>query len=494
MLIPPYMTKLLLDQVYPNQDDSLLHVIVIATAALAIFSGLIYEVKDYFVSILNMRLGLGTNFEFYRHLSKMDIAFFSERQIGEIASRARDALTSVGGIIHIANSFITSSLTVLIFPPLLLWIDWKLALLSMMILPVDFAISLGVSRYSASRTRLTAEIDAEVSAKRIEFLGGMSTIQALSVEQDKLTEIEALTMNSARIRMTVVFWQKAAAFLAHSLGALTIMAYTWYGWTSILAGELSLGTYMAFTMYCGYLTGPIKGLLGIIPQLQVLLVHVDRFLEIYDLKPRIYSPTSPLSTARCPAEIVFDSVSFAYDRGPPVLEKIDLRVAAGATIAIVGPSGAGKSSLVQLVPRFYDPTEGSIQIDGTDLRRMDVHRLRGQIGYVQQSAFVFSGSVRENITLGHRNPDQDSVEEAARQACLHDDIQEMEEAYETNVGEGGSRLSEGQKQRIVLARLFLHKSPVIILDEATSAIDLETESHLLGVLRTLGQHSNHDHP
>lgn len=483
MIVPPYMTKLLIDQVYPNQDQSLLYVVVIATALFAIFSDLIAQVKDYFVHFLNMRLSLGTNFEFYRHLSTMDISFYSNRKVGEISARARDALDSVGGMMQIVNTFIMSSITLVIFPPILLFINWKLALLSLAALPFDFLISFAIARYTASRTRRISRINAEVNARKVEFLSGMGTIQALSIEEEMFGRIRDGTLGSAHIRIGMIFWQRAAAFVTHSLRALSVLFYTWYGWTRILSGELSLGTYMAFTMYSGYLTGPIKGLLGLVSRLQVLLVHVDRFTEIYDMQPEIRSPPSPIAEVRFKGAILFQNVSFAYGSGPPVLRNLDLSIEPGTTVGILGASGTGKTSLVQLIPRFYDPTEGEVHIDGHDIRRLELTSLRRQVSYMQQDSFIFSGSILENIAAGSPETDRDGVEAAARKARIHDAIVRLEEGYDTQAGERGSRLSHGQRQRIVLARLLLRRSPIAILDEATSALDLETESRVLHTLR-----------
>ena len=471
MIVPPYMTKLLFDYVYPNRDETLLYVVLLSIALFACFSDLITQVKDYFVSFLNMSLSLGTNFEFYHHVSELDISFFNNRRVGEITSRAKDALESVGGIMQVASSFIMNSITLIIFPPILLYINWKLALLSLAVIPFDLVISYFISKHVAAKTRITSEINAEVNARKFEFLSGMRTIQALGVEQEVFNGIKDATIESTQIRIRMIFWQRVASFTINALRAVSVLFYGWYGWTSILSGNMSLGTYMAFTAYSGYLRGPIRGLLGLVSRIQVLLVHIDRFTEIYDLEPEIKTPPVPIRISQIYGHIFFQNVSFSYDANRPTLRNLNLEVEPGKVIGIVGPSGAGKTTLVQLIPRFYDPIEGAVCIDGYDTRQLDLQELRGQISYMQQEAFIFSGSIFDNIAIGDVDTDAARVEAAARKACIHEVISSLEQGYNTQVGERGSLLSQGQKQRIALARVLIRSSPIVILDEATSSLE-----------------------
>ncbi len=278
-------------------------------------------------------------------------------------------------------------------------------------------------------------------------------------------------------------WQNIASLTLAILHALGVLIYSWYGWTQILVGALTLGSYMAFTSYVGYLSGPMRGLLDLLMEFQVLRVHIDRFLGVYEIVPDILdNPDSELApTSNGP--IAFHNVSFSYDGSVSVLKDVTCEIERGRTTAIVGRSGCGKTTLVQLIPRFYTPQRGVITIDGVDIKAHQLHALRRQIGFVQQEPYLFVGTISENIVLDQLDAEQWRVEEIAELANVHEFVQKLPLGYKTQVGERGTQLSQGQKQRIVLARALFKEPPILILDEATSALDMETEKNVLRGLR-----------
>ena len=249
------------------------------------------------------------------------------------------------------------------------------------------------------------------------------------------------------------------------------LAYGWYGWTQVLQGNLSVGTYMAFSGYVGYLYGPIGNLIGLLPRLEVTLVHSNRFFGIYDLQPEIQDRAALPAMGKVRGHIEFRGVDFAYGQ-VNVLHHIDLEIPACTTMALVGRSGSGKSTLVQLIPRFYDPSEGYIALDGCDIRQFRLGSVRRQVGFAMQGSSLFQGSILDNLTFGGDIPVQD-VEDAARAAHIHDFVAALPEGYRTPIGEQGADLSEGQKQRLALARVLLLDAPILILDEPTAALDTE---------------------
>jgi ABC-type bacteriocin/lantibiotic exporter with double-glycine peptidase domain len=483
MVVPPYLTKIIFDQAYPNQDGTLVYVIVFTIAAFTVGADLVAQLKDYFVSYFNMRLSLGTHFEFYRHISMLGMDFFRRYTVGEIMARAKDALEAVGGAVQVINALFLNAMTLIVFPPILLYISWELALLALLAVPFDALLTYALARYTAGRTRRISEINAEASAMKIEFIAGISAVQALRLEQEMLAKIRRTMVDASKVRLKTVFWQKTVLFSVGALRALGVMAYTWYGWAGVIAGDLSLGTYIAFTAYSGYLIGPIKNLVGVVAKIQVLRVHVDRFLEVYDLEPAVRAPAQPLSGVDLDGDIAFESVSFSYGAGAPMLQNIDLRLERGKTYGIVGASGMGKTSLVQLIPRFYDPTAGRILLAGTDIRRLALDQLRSRVGYMQQDIHMFNGTLAENIAAGCPSIGRAQVEAAAAKADMHAFITQMEHGYDTQVGERGCRLSQGQRQRLALARVLVRRAPIVLLDEATSALDLATEQSVLDAIR-----------
>lgn len=484
-LLPPYFTKILIDNVYHTKDANLLYVVLVSTALISFFSNLISSLNGYFTHNLSMRLSLKTGLGFYHHIGCLNFSFFDNRETGEIISRSRDALSSLGGVMGIIRTTFMSVGTLLVFPPILFYMNWKLALLSMAVLPFDAVISWFMSKYTAKKTREIAEINAEVSAKRIEFISGIKTIQALNMEDYMFSRIKNLTLSAARIRLNMYGWQGASGFLVNVLHVGGVLLYGWYGWTQILSGDMSLGSYLAFTAYVGYLSGPMKGLLDLQMDFRRVFVHIDRFLEVYHIVPAIKEDPELPEGPPLEGHIEFRNVSFSYGESQPVISDVTVEIERGKTTAIVGKSGNGKTTFVQLIPRFYDPQAGAITIDGYDIKQMRLSALREQIGLVQQDPFLFYGSVFENISVGNNRVETWQVEEAARLAHAHDFIQEFSEGYNTQVGERGAQLSQGQKQRIVIARAILRNTPILILDEATSALDMESETKILQALQEI---------
>ena len=480
-LIPPYLTKILIDNVYPNQDEHLLYIILILTVLISIFSGFISFINGYFVHNLNMRLALKTGLEFYRHIGTLNFSFFDQRKVGEIISRESDALSSISGVLVIINTAFQSLFTLIIFPPVLIYINWKLALLSIAVLPIDAIMSWYMSKFSANRTRILAEKSAEVSAKRIEYLSGIRTIQALSIEDFIFGRIKNLTVENAGIRLNTYAWQGAASFFLSSAHAVGAFIYSIYGWIQILSGHLTLGSYLAFTAYVGYLSAPMQGMMSLLINYREVLVHIQRFTDIYDLRPDIYNDPKLEPLIITKGSIVFNQVSFAY-KDELVLKNISLAFQAGCITAVVGKSGNGKTTLVQLIPRLYDPQAGTITIDNQKIEQVSLSSLRKQIGFVQQDPFLFYGTIKENIAIGHTQYAMWRIEEAAKIADAHEFIQALPEGYDTQVGERGVQLSQGQKQRVVLARAVLLNTPILILDEATSALDTESERKIYNAL------------
>ena len=464
-----------------------MHLVLILTLVASIFSGTVSTLTGYFVSNLNMRLSLGTGFKFYQHIGGLDFSFFDKRETGEIMSRSQDAQSSVGGMVGFINTAFMSITTLIIFPPILVYMNWRLALLSLIVLPFDSIISWFIARYTAKKTQETAELDADAAAKRLGFIGGIRTIQSLNIEDFMFSRFKNITLNSAHQKLRMYAWQNTAGLTLAILHGFGVLIYSWYGWTQILTGGLTLGSYMAFTSYVGYLSGPMKGLLNLLMDFQVLRVHIDRFLGIYEIVPDIRDKPGAEVTTPSNGPIIFHNVSFSYDGSVPVLKNVTCEIEGGQTTAIVGRSGCGKTTLVQLIPRFYVPQIGKITIDNRDIRTHALSDLRRQIGFVQQEPFLFVGSIFENIVLDQVNAEQWRVEEIAELANVHEFVQKLPLGYKTEVGERGTQLSQGQKQRIVLARALFRETPILVLDEATSALDMEAERKVLQGLKEARQ-------
>ncbi len=477
----PYLTKVLIDDVYPHQDFGLLYCLLMLGAAVSLVLG----VTNTATGLFQQRIGIGLSFDFqsrlYRHLQSLDFRFYDESETGEIMARFQDMQSSVSGTVALISGLIINLLQLAVFPAVLIYINWRLALISIAVLPFDSLLIAISGRYQRRYARHIAEGSAELSAKTIESLAGMRTVQALSLEESFYLNLRARFASVARLRVRITCIGSAIGFAGVVIKAAGTAAYGWYGWTQVLHGHLSLGTLMAFSAYVGYLYGPLQALIGLWPRLQVTLVHADRFFEIYERLPAIRNDRSLPALGRIEGHVCFHDVSFSYGT-ERVLDRVNLTIPAGATVALVGRSGAGKSTLVKLIPRFYDPDAGVVSIDGADIRAQQLHSVRRQIGFAMQGTQLFQGTIRDNLLFG-RDVTEASMVEATRVACIHDQICALPDRYDTLVGEGGAGLSDGQQQRLALARVFLFDHPILILDEPTSALDVESQARILQALQ-----------
>lgn len=482
----PYITKLLIDDVYPHNDFSLLSFILILGAVISTALGLTNFLGGYFGQCVGIHMSLDFQSRFYRHIQSLDFSFFDNRETGEIMARFGDMESSINSMIRVLNALIMNCLQLAIFPAILFYINYKLALISLAVLPFDTLLACVTRKHLRRLSQRLAERSAELSAKTYESLSGIRTVQALGLEAAFYQRLRGLFTKIAELQVKASIFQGGSGFLASLFRIGGSLAYGWYGWTQVLEGNLSLGSYMAFSGYVGYLYGPIESLIGLIPQIEVTLVHTSRFFEIYDLRPAIQDRPDMPSLTHVRGEIRFHNVSFSYSGHPRVLQNINLEIPAHATVALVGKSGSGKSTLAKLVPRFYDPDEGYATIDGADIRGFRLKSLRQRVGFALQGGALFQGSILENLTFGQDIPLRD-VEGAARAAYIHDFVASLPEGYHTQVGEGGAQLSEGQKQRIALARVLLLDTPILILDEPTAALDMESEFYIQEALKTVRQ-------
>ncbi len=481
----PYITKLLIDEVYPRQDVPLLHFVLLAGAAISLSLALIQALAGHF----GQRVGVIISYDFqarlYQHLQGMDFGFFDGRDTGAVLARFDDLQTSLAQVIGLINALVLNLLQLLVFPALLFWMSWRLALISLAVLPFDTALAAFSRRYFGRISRAIAEGGARLSAGAYESLAGIRTIQALGAEACFTGRLRALFMDVAGLQVRASAMENATGFAGTALRAGGSLAYSYYGWMQVLQGDLTMGTFMAFSGYVAYLYGPLQHLIGLIPQVEVTLVHARRFLEFYDRQPAIRDEPGALVLQQTSGAVELRDVWFAYGE-TPVLRGVNLSIEPGSTVALIGRSGAGKSTLVKLIPRFYDPERGSVLLDGTDVRRYQVASLRRHIGFALQGSCLFHASIRDNLSLGRPVSWRD-LEDAARAACIHDVILALPEGYDTMVGEGGSGLSEGQKQRLALARVLLLDTSVLILDEPTAALDTESEAAVRQALETVRQ-------
>jgi len=417
--------------------------------------------------------------QFYAHLQRLDLSFFDSQQTGQLMSRATVDLQSIRFFLGYGLIFITQNLlTITLAAAVMIVVNPLLALVAL--IPAPFVI-VAATRYSQISRPAQQEVQqriAELTAEAEENVSGIRIVKAFAREEHQLHRFQRVV---ARVFDQSIYTTRVQAFFSPLIGFLPqigIALVLLVGGREVIDGSLSLGAFVAFYTYVAMLAGPMRSLGMALGMAQRAVASGNRMFEILDREPAIQSP--PGATALPPGDgsIELRGVTLRYGDAAPALSEVDLDVEAGRTVALVGPSGAGKTSLVGLVARLYDPVEGTVLVDGADVRDVDVESLRSQIAFVADDSFLFTASVAENIAYAHQDSSLEQIEAAARRAQADAFIRALPEGYETRVGERGLTLSGGQRQRVAIARALLADPRILILDDATSSVDATTEAEI----------------
>jgi ATP-binding cassette subfamily B protein len=430
---------------------------------------------------------------FYAHLQRLDLGFFDGQQTGQLMSRATVDLQAIRFFLGYGLIFITQSLlTIVLASVVMIAINPLLALIALA--PAPFVIYTA-SRYNRVSRPALQEVQqriAELTAEAEENVSGIRIVKAFAREEYQLHRFQRAV---SRVFDQSIYSTKLQAFFSPLIGLLPqfgIALVLLVGGRQVINGTLSLGSFSAFYLYVGMLAGPMRMLGVTMGMAQRAIASGNRMFEIIDREPAIQSPPGAPDLPAGGGEVELRGVTLRYAGGKPMdaadldhtqvgtksaaaLEGIDLHVEAGKTVALVGPSGAGKTSLVGLIARLYDPSEGSVLVDGADIREIDVDSLRSEIAFVADDSFLFTASVAENIAYARQDASLEEIEAAARRAQADEFIRELPDGYETRVGERGLTLSGGQRQRVAIARALLADPRILILDDATSSVDATTE-------------------
>jgi ATP-binding cassette subfamily B protein/subfamily B ATP-binding cassette protein MsbA len=486
-LVPPWLVKLVIDDVIGKNQISLLPSLIAGLLLAHAGKNLAASLRIRFNNTLEQQVIYDLRSQVYAALQHLSISYFENRSTGEIMSRINNDVEHVEKIfIDGLESLLMSSLTLIGISIILFSLNWKLAALSLLPIPVlVYSASYFTGRVHRFY-RAVREATAELNAYAQDALSGIREIIGFnreSYEQERFNQrSKAYADSNLRVMKLWSMYSPSMIFVG-SLGSVIIL---WYGTNEVLNGNLTVGELVAFLGYLALFYVPINQIHSVNHMLQHALAAGDRVFEILDAKPEVVDlPGLPLPVNKVAGEIIAREVRFHYRIDIPVLKGIDFEVKAGERIALVGPSGAGKSTLIKLLMRFYDVTGGAVLLDGKDLREYPLPYLREQIGLVQQEPFLFNGTVKENIAYGNLSAAQAEIEEVARTARAHEFITELPEKYDTWIGERGVKLSVGQKQRLSIARVLLKDPPIIIFDEATSNIDTETEVKIREALEEL---------
>jgi ATP-binding cassette subfamily B protein len=488
-LAPAPLAKVAIDQGIQRHDMSALYAVVGVFLLSAVVYGIATYAQTYLVGWVGQRALQDLRLKLFAHLQSLSIGFYSRNIAGVVISRMTNDVEALDQLVEDGlATLIQSSLTLLGVVVILIVLDFHLALLTFLSLPLLFAGALAFRIASAGAYRLTREKIASITGYLGETLSGIRVVRAFGQERQHVERFKALNEENRKANLTTVYLNAAYFPAVELLSALVTVEILLIGGFEAINGHASTGVVFAFIAALNNFFNPIQQLSQLYTTYQSGMAALDKIFGLLDERPEIVDAPDAPALPQISGQITFDDVSFRYgsdDDGAWALRDVDLVIEPGQTVALVGETGAGKSTFAKLVARFYDPTSGRVLVDGHDLRSVTAHSLRSQMGMVPQEGFLFSGTVRENISFGRPGASEEDVRDAARAVGADDFIMGLPHGYDTQVGERGIQLSAGQRQLVAFARALVADPRILVLDEATANVDVHTEGLIEQGLRRL---------
>ena len=486
-LAMPLAIRRMIDVGFSSSNAGFVNRTFMALIVLAGILALASSGRYYLVTTLGERIVADLRRDVFAHLMRLSAAFFDAARSGDIVSRLTADTTQIKAAVGASASVALRNLVLFLGATVMMVVTSpRLSGLILIVIPVIVLPLVVFGRRVRRNSRFAQDRLADASAFASEALGGVRTVQAYTLEARTVGRFAALVDEAFFAARTATVARASLTAFAIFLVFGSVVAVLWLGAHSVLSGEMSAGTLGQFVLYSVFAAGALGELSQVWGEVSQASGASERLAEILATEPKIAAPAEPERLPAPRGEIAFENVRFSYEgAGVPALRGVSLMVKPGERVAIVGPSGAGKSTLFALLMRFYDPTGGHILVDGVDVRQVDPTALRGRIGLVPQDAAIFAMSAAENIAFGEINAAPDAIRAAARAAHADDFLSALSQGYATVIGERGVTLSGGQRQRISIARAILKNAPILLLDEATNALDAESEIAVQQALETL---------
>jgi ATP-binding cassette subfamily B multidrug efflux pump len=475
-IIQPYLTKIAIDRYIRNNNFAGLNQIAVLYILTLVFVFALSFTQTWLINLMGQKIMYDLRMQIFQHLQKLDVSFFDKNPVGRLMTRVTtdvDALNELftSGVISVFDDVFTlSGIIISLFV-----LNYKLALGIVAILPFLILVTLLFKIKVRDSYRKVRTAIARINAFLQENITGAAVVQLFAQEKKQYRQFTGINRDHLNANLESIFYYAVFFPLLEVISATAIALIIWYGGHQVLSGVLTLGTLVAFIQYSDRFFSPISDLSEKYTILQAAMASSERIFKLLDTAPSIIAPEEKKAVTIDTGRIEFRNVSFFYNPGEPVLHDISFSVEPGEKVAVVGATGAGKSTLISLLSRFYDVQQGEILVDGKNIKDFDLQGLRRSIGIVLQDVFLFSGSVSENIRLGNMEISDGQVEKAAETVHASHFIRKLENQFGTEVGERGSSLSVGQKQLLAFARALAYDPKILVLDEATSSIDTETE-------------------
>ncbi|PRR88421.1 MULTISPECIES: ABC transporter ATP-binding protein [unclassified Bacillus (in: firmicutes)] len=484
----PLAISMVVDDLLPNRNWEMILIWSGILLAVYVVSSMMNYVVTYFGHKLGINIETDMRSQLFTHVQKMSFRFFDQKKTGKLVSRMTNDLMDIGEIAHHGpEDLFIAMMTLTGAFALMLSINWQLAVLTFLIVP----FLIGLSVYFTKKMSIAFDhMFSSIGQFHARVENNVSGIRVVKAFGNETHEVDRFIEHNEQFKQTKLTTYKMMALHA-SISHLLMKGVTIFGLVCgtwfVMQKNMTYGEFISFVLLSGIFLGPIQQINSVIETYPKGVAGFKRFVSLLDQAPDEKDVPDAIHVDGLKGEITFHDVSFGYEKDSLILEHINLEIKQGETVAIVGPSGAGKSTLCSLLPRFYEWQSGTITIDGIDSRQMKLSSLRQQIGIVQQDVYLFNGSIRENILYGKLDATEDEIWQAVSKAELKELVESLPEGLDTMIGERGVKLSGGQKQRVSIARIFLKNPPILILDEATSSLDTETEASIQRSLEELSE-------
>lgn len=472
----PFVIKDMVDQVLSEKNTTMLNWIVLSIIVVFVIRGIAYYGQSYLMNYVGQRVIIDIRKAVFEKLQRLSMSFYDKHKTGTIMSYVTNDVSALqSAMVDNVVEMITETVILVASIVMMIYLDWKLFLVTFATFPVVlFFIDNFGKRIRKSGSRIQ-EAAADITSVLQEVASSPRVIKSFVREGYEVDRFDKENMNNFRANMKYAQLSSTLTPTIEFVAAVGVSIILWYGGNSVINGSITAGSLVAFLTYAVNISNPIKRLSRVIGNIQKALAAAQRVFDVLDLPEDIKNAPDAKALPKVKGDVRFNDVSFAYNENEEVLSHVSFEVKPGEMVAFVGPSGAGKSTVASMLPRFYDAINGSITIDGQDIRKVTLDSLREQVGIVPQETVLFNGSVYDNILYGRLDATREEVEAAAKAANAHDFIMQLPDGYETMLGDRGMNISGGQRQRISIARAILKNPQILILDEATSALDTESE-------------------
>lgn len=484
--VRPYLTKIAVDESIANKDYNSLLIISIILFATLLFQSFVQYILTYFTQLMGQKIIYDLRVKLFEHIQQLSLKYFDKTPIGRIVTRVTNDVESLNELFSSGIVSVFSDVFIIIWIfGFMFFMSWELALITLSVLPVLFYATFLFRKKVRDAYRNVRKYLARLNSYMQEHINGMHIVQIYNKEKEELNKFSKINADYRDANIKSVFYYAIFFPTVEILSSISVALIIWYGGGSVIQETITIGVLFAFIQYTEMFFRPIRDLSEKYNILQTAMAASERIFILLDDKTIIENPLNPKSISNFKGQVEFKDVTFAYNNGDNVLKNVSFKIEPGETVAIVGATGAGKTSIISLLTRFYDVQEGEILIDGINIKELDKFELRAKISVVLQDVFLFSGNIESNITLNSEIITKDKLIESAQLVGIDKFIEKLPNKYEEVVKEKGATLSVGQKQLISFARALAFNPQILILDEATSSVDTETEILIKNAIQKL---------